>query len=235
MSINTVPIANAKHADDRLDCLVSGYIKSIQKAHKSLKTIPMDIYYVCILFLLQKEYFELIADQMNLSQDELTITKDASAIYNWKNTTYGKMVIPSISKQIVTWKIKMKPFTEERNRVIGIASSTDCIDKDYTYNKVGHYYGISDSGTRFWNHKLKEETSVETAAEYDTFEYHDRSGDTVTMILNLRDATILFGQSEHPKIAWTNIKIDKDVNYRLAVSLRCQLDSMTIVDFVEQD
>ena len=90
---------------------------------------------------------------------------------------------------------------------------------------------MSDSGCRFSCNI--DDSSKETSNSVDDFEY--RSGDRVTIILNLKDATIAVGQKDDPFIAWTNIKIDKDVSYRFAASIRDQLDSISIVDFVEQD
>ena len=100
-------LIDAKEADDHIQLLVFGYIKSIDKANNSRDIIPIEIFYLCILFLFQRECFHIIASDISISSDKLTITKNETAGTNWLNTSYGKVVIPSTSKTIATWKIKI--------------------------------------------------------------------------------------------------------------------------------
>ena len=53
-------IIEAKDAADNLQNLVLGYIKFIQKSNESLNNIPTEIFYLCILFLFQRDYFDVI-------------------------------------------------------------------------------------------------------------------------------------------------------------------------------
>ena len=78
----------------------------------------MDIYHLCILFLFEAEYFDIIGNKINLSQDRMTITKDQSGRYDWLNTSYGKNIILSTSKKIIRWTLKMKPFQLEKIKLL---------------------------------------------------------------------------------------------------------------------
>ena len=211
----------SKKADDKIQHLAFD-MRLAQNSHESLNSIPIDIIYLCILFLYEIEYFAIIGSRINLSTDRLTITKDKYAMENWLNTSYGKIDILSTSESIATWKIKVGKFNHMGNICMGITSTTNCTDKDFTEDKEGHLYAVSDAGTIFqsyigpqWNDALKY-----------------GSNDIVTIILNLKDATLSYAINEKEAVVgWSNIKIDNNVSYRFAVSMRFPLDSVSIDDF----
>ena len=60
---------DAKNADNRLQCPVFGLIKSVQGVNQRLNTIPQEI-------LLEIEYFDIIGDGINISNDKSPITKE---------------------------------------------------------------------------------------------------------------------------------------------------------------
>ena len=126
-------ITDAKEVNDNVKHLVFGYIKSIQKSNESLITIPIEMFYLCILFLFEKECFEIAGKGVTISHDKLTITKKQSANDGWLNTSYGKVVIPSTSKTIATWKLKfVLKHIYAISACIGIASNTKCIAQDFS-------------------------------------------------------------------------------------------------------
>ena len=117
--MSIVNIANAKNVDHKLQCLVFGYMKSVQSSVR----IPIEIFYLCILFLFEFEYFEIAGDGVIISEDKMTVTKDESSHNTWQNTSYGKFIAPSISKSIVTWIIKIGNSGHAGNICMGITSS----------------------------------------------------------------------------------------------------------------
>ena len=74
-----------------------------------------------MLFMLQTEYFEMIPDEINVSDDKLTITKDKSADSGWYNTSYGKIAISSTSKKIATWTLRTNKNGDPANMCLGFA------------------------------------------------------------------------------------------------------------------
>ena len=228
MASITNRIPEAKKADNNLQHLVFGYVRSIQKCYKSLNTIPVDIIYLCVLFLFQIEQFDIIGSEINVSKDKSTIIKVKSGKdnCNWLNTSYGKAAILSTSGSIVTWKIKLGTFDYSGNICMGISSTTNCQDKDFTENAQGYFYAVSDGGTKF-------ETPFKPRCE-DAFKLRYGSNDVVTIILNLKDEILSFAVNDRPAVVgWINVRIDNNVSYRFAASMRFPLDSMSIVDFAQ--
>ena len=229
-------ISSAKKADNRLRFLVFGYIKSVQRANKTyLNVIPTEIFYLCILFLFSPEDQDLIGAQINLSEDKKIISKDGSAERGWKNTTYGRTVIQSTSKRIVTWKLKMGKFKKQNNIYIGVTSNPECQNKDYGGPSKGFYYAIGDGNLDRGCHNRVHDKDCRDCVKASSIYYE--SEDVVTMVLDLKDRRIKFGVSKDvsrekkKKVAFLDIKIDSNVSYRLAVSLRNPNDSVTILDF----
>ena len=220
-------MVQAKDADDQLTYLVFGFIKSIQNSHDSLSIIPIDIFYLCIVFLFQPEYFNIMGDGIDVSEDRMTITKSKESIGSWDNTSYGKISILSTSERIVTWKVKMNKCNPMNTRCIGIVSTIDCQNTDWIYNDVGFYYGFSENGVSVGNRKNTEDAAFLISCADTNY----GPGDTVTIILNLKDATISFGSTSDPVIVWRNIKIDEKVSYSFAATIYQPEVSMTIIDF----
>ena len=92
-----------------------------------------------LLFVFQTDYFDVIGENVHVSDDKKTIRKDKSAPDNWLNTSYGKTVILSTSRSIVTWKIKCDYL---RNACIGITSSTNCQSDDFSVMDDSFLYAI---------------------------------------------------------------------------------------------
>lgn len=215
-------IADAKNADDKVQCLVFGYIKSAQESLELALTIPTEIFYLCILFLFDIECFEIPGDGISLSEDKMTITKNASSDNSWTNTSYGQFIAQSTSTKIVTWTIKIGDSGYFGNICIGIASSTDCQNQDFSEAPEGIHYCISDSGSKFssqhrgtWDDKLR-----------------FSSGSNIKIILNLKDKKLSFSiNGKEDMVGWEKIEVDQEISYRLAVSMRFGGDYITIIDF----
>ena len=224
-------LITAKNADNNLQLLVFGYIKLIQKSNESLNIIPTEIIYLCILFLFQKEFFEIIPNKIILSDDKLTVTKQALADEGWLNTSYGKVVVSSISQTIVTWKLKINQSKYSGNFCIGIASNAKCVNDDIVFDEDSYIYIFGANGCRL-NNDLDTPIIVDYTDAADRFRYD--SGDIVTIKVNFKDASISFGANDKLAVAFKKIAMNADISYRLAVSIRNPSDSVSIVDFVER-
>ena len=123
--------------------------------------------------------------------------------HGWRNSSYGKQVIKSTSKRIVMWKLKMGKST--RKTYIGIASNTNCQDRLNTDK-----YCRNGTKNSFYVYKSRR---------------------LLTLTLNLKERKIKLDGLKCS--VSSTIKIDNNVSYRLAVSLRNPDDSITIVDFFE--
>jgi len=131
--------------DNWVKYLIFGYIKQIQN-EQSLTNIPLLINYLCILYFYENEYFDKIGDGITVSDDKLTITQTKPFKNNWMNTTYCKNWIESASNKVIKWKFKMNKFsgTWSHNVCIGITSTDQCQNSDFTESKIGTFYGFGD-------------------------------------------------------------------------------------------
>ena len=115
-----------------------------------------------------------------------------------------------------------------------ITSSTKCLNEDFSYGQDGYFYVFSDNGCRFKRYiDVKASMEHNDKLDFRSFEY--KSGDTVTIKLDLKTATISFGTDENLTVAWSNIKIDENVSYRFGASLRFPRDSISILEFVQKN
>ena len=87
--------------DTVTDCLVHGYLR---EAEKSLETdeesvvIPSLIIYTILMYYWIGEYFDDInEDKVSRSDDRLKLT---SKKHGWKNSSFGKKIIESTSKNV---------------------------------------------------------------------------------------------------------------------------------------
>ena len=219
--IQNIDIKNATQADEQTKLLVFGFISEIQR-ESALSSIPKEIIYLCILFLLQYDHFAEAGNGIVLSEDRMTMRKQGKD--GWNNTTYCHRLISSTSNGIYKWKFKM---TKISIICMGITSNMDCAGADFSVSD-GYLYALSNGGATFDSKFPDGSDCVKNAAPAGYF-----SGAEVLWILDLKNQTIsqqVSGLNEIPIIRWKNIKVDKDIKYKFAISVHCVGDTVTIID-----
>ena len=89
-----------------------------------------------------EDFFSIVGNYANLSNDKKTVTKN-SYTGEWKNATYGNIIIPSISKCICIWTIKVNDGTTNN---MGITSGEPLLYKACFRSKDDYNYSYSAYG-----------------------------------------------------------------------------------------
>ena len=92
-----------KAVEDKYKLPVFGYVRSSQ--NESIIYIPMMIFYLCLGYFYDPEYFEKCCKNMQISNDKLTITQIGTGYGD--DTVYCKRCIKSDVPQIMTWTLKI--------------------------------------------------------------------------------------------------------------------------------
>ena len=219
-------IADAKTADDATKLLIFGYIRNMNVTHKISENIPDLICFVTLLYYMVREYFDKPGKGCQISEDKLCVTREKWNGYH--STTYCKLWINSLSKSIVTWKLKIankqsSPF----EMMIGVTSSdthqsddfSDCDGVNetvYAFTSDGHWSCHNGEVTRDIN------------SEYMAFTENDE----IAFTLDLKNREILFQVNQgNQNVIWTDIDCDEKIQYKFAVCLPDINHSMQLIGF----
>eukprot|EP01084_Bolivina_argentea_P203414 347442_1 len=250
-------------SNDKIDAYtVFGYIRQLDKVLKSsdcalFQNIPESIILTCIEYYQIGDYFEFAGDCVEISDDKTTIVKlnDAS----WSNSSYGTY-ISSIGNSICKWDIKIhkaKPYQVNGSYLaLGISSigNSICkwdikIHKAKPYQVNGSYLALGISSgmsldTSFIRIKSKgyhygyggwQGVTLKTSHCWGK-EYGEPYGtnDVVSIELNLKNRTVTFYKNQQNQgVAYTDVRIDHSIGYRLAVSMYAKGTSVEILKFRE--
>eukprot|EP01084_Bolivina_argentea_P108655 194194_1 len=231
-------LQEVKYVDDSNKRLVFGFIREIE-AKCSIQNTPPLILYTCLLYYYATEYFDKCGTGVNISDDKMTITKDSASGTTWNNTTYCKNFIDSTSKGIVKWTFKMNKFHTEKDHnfpssdiCIGITSTEDNTNKDWAFGASGFYYASGNLGKFF---QTDNDSMNKCNANRDSIEEKIKFGesDQITLILDLEQRKIFQQINAGEKyLIWKQIKVDENVKYKVAVTLRYPNNSMTLVEYI---
>ena len=122
--------------DQKVKRLVFGYMR--QNEHEIDRIIPPIIFYTCLMFYWIKEYFDLMAENINASKDKLRITYTANATL--ANAAYGAKKIQSTQGGVHKWTLSMHEFGDFS--LIGF-SDKERTDTAFIWNTDANYYGTS--------------------------------------------------------------------------------------------
>ena len=214
-----------KFVDDNSRYLVFGYFRRYQNELNQSQSsnpfciIPELISYTCLLFYYLSEFFDKFdSEQIEVSDDKMTITKKGTNADYWNNTTYGNTWINSMDDLKVAWKMKINH--NELNICIGISPQDTCSDY-WSQCKQCYSYGISGTASI-----CSEITNFEgKSPKADT-------GDVVQLILDLTKASLYIKvNNTEPFLIADEVIKGKDVKYKLAITLSSIGESISILDF----
>eukprot|EP01084_Bolivina_argentea_P203415 347443_1 len=219
-------------SNDKIDAYtVFGYIRQLDKVLKSsdcalFQNIPESIILTCIEYYQIGDYFEFAGDCVEISDDKTTIVKlnDAS----WSNSSYGTY-ISSIGNSICKWDIKIhkaKPYQVNGSYLaLGISSGMSLDTSFIRIKSKGYHYGYG--GWQGVTLKTSHCWGKEYGEPYGT-------NDVVSIELNLKNRTVTFYKNQQNQgVAYTDVRIDHSIGYRLAVSMYAKGTSVEILKFRE--
>ena len=188
---------------------------------------------LCALYYDSRDYFEIIPDTVSLSEDKLSVTKITEYNIEYGDTSFGSMLIPSTSKYICKWDLKIDNLYH-RNGVILVGISS----KPFNPNVSCH----TDA-------KWKTEDSEQDIKDHHAYVYgsggqnkrfegdwEDKGprfgvGDVVSVHLDLKENKLTFCCNDVDSEIKFNVKKGENIEYRLAVVLFDKDNQVTIKDF----
>ena len=207
---------------------VSGYIRQNEKKLSLFCNVPDMISYLCLLYYFHGEYFEKTGDDIRISKNKMRVTKIVNN-NNFRNTSYGKTWIESTVQQMVQWKFKIDKIVYPVGDIYICLVSTDnrlnqdCNDK----NRDKPNFAIGSPG---WVIVNGDEYEIKCYVGANLVKYGEN--DIISMILDTKHRQLCFKRNDGNKITLVKcIKIDSDIKYKMAVSLRSKGDSISLIDF----
>ena len=222
-------IKQLNKVDDRTKCGVYGWVRKAEQ-ELSLQHIPMMISSIIILYFRDDGIFDVIGDDIELSENKKVIRK----IQNdqcWNNNSYGLAKIPSTRQISYKWDLKIKRcdgfkrFLSENFIVIGI-SSKQSPNKDFEHDQTAIHYAI------VLHDKAMMIKSADADNWWDPYGNNDEEIEKLSMYLDLVNKQIKFSINDKDQgIAYKNIKVDANINYRLMISIKAMNNSVEILNF----
>lgn len=219
-----------KNVNKRTRYAVYGWIRKLQSKLKFCN-IPSVITASCILYCRDHEIFDIIGYEAKLSKNKKIITKNNYGISDL-NAQFGLNQIDSSTDHVYTWKLLIKQDILQQIS-IGICSNimatTNMSNKnmhnlDYRAPKGGIWFLFRGGHRASRNNRYTEDNIQQYKA-----------GDIVSLCLDLKQAGLgLIINGIKQDAIFSNIPKDKQIKYRLVVSLFCPGDSVEILDFMIQ-
>eukprot|EP00483_Globobulimina_turgida_P010873 UN10894 len=209
--------------DQRTIDIVFGYIKSLESLFK-LTNMPEGIRQICLMYYYITEFFNNARpDCFKISQDKLAVTNIKYCTFG-RHTIYGKLWIPSTSKSIHKWTLHIHVATE---MYLGLSSNDNYVDSDFSSDLESDTpnYAMSNRGARYKNgERFFDELDI-NITEFTI-------GDTVTFILDLFHANILYKVNDKSEIIiFDQIQIDQDIQYIMVIQIKMPNDFVTIANY----
>ena len=215
-----------KQISNQTKQIVSGYIRQEHKSqfkssHYALfQNVPISITSFCTLYYNPKEFFQNISACLISSNNNETITQSSRFIK--LNTNYGSIDIPSNSKCIYKWYLKIGNKSSQGGCYVGIASQPFVTKEFMAYIPNQKFYAYSTLTRDLLSH-----------VTYSRCRESVQYGGIVCIELNLKEKTMkvyVGGTLQNDNVAWI-VETGDDINYRLAVSLTRGNAQVSIVKF----
>ena len=232
---------------------VFGYVRRLESLFRLSSTqlfqnIPATVTYLCISYYEPKEYFDMINNiDIKLSEDKTSIKKcrqrpNQSILrkygYSLDNTSFGKLMIPSTSQFICKWYLKFNNIPKRLRLfcpfIIGVASVSESSSTDKAFNyKHNNYHKFYSYETASIASKiLKSHNENDYVRDYGT---NFKENDIICLKLDLKERQITFSKNDKSfGIAFDNIDIGEDIEYRLAVTIGHLHGDISILKFEER-
>eukprot|EP01084_Bolivina_argentea_P082191 148821_1 len=218
-----------KQIDTRTKSTVFGYIREMENTLSLFSNVPVLISYISLSYYNHGEYFHKSGSHkgMIVSEDKMTVTnctgiKDE----NYDHTTYGYTWIDSTCNKIAKWKFKACG-----NAWICFVSKDNCEDGNCLNDTDEPNYGFTDCA----NNMCLKQYCNDRGNSTETKRFNMNFNVPFTVVLNAKQKTIgyyLENETKNEiKFIFENIKIGKDIKYKLAVNVPMDGDKITLMNF----
>ena len=231
MAQSTIIVLNTEglnYVDIRTYLLVYGYIRMNEKYLEfSCDSIPLPIYHICLRFYYIVSLFGKHSKSIKIfgnQRNQMILDKVKGASVFGSHTCYSKYWIHSLSKYIITYKIKINQCQIQYSTIcIGISSDDTIIDDNFAINKyMLPWYAFDNWGAQRMFNAMRMKQA-----------YHQgfTKNDIITLILNLKNKTltIMINDDLDRKHCIENIKTGPDIKYKFAISAWYRGDSLSVI------
>ena len=209
--------------DHETDCLISGFIREMQRAlpqNITFYIIPELVNYKCFRFYQILEFFDQFGPDIEIKKNGNYVQKIRCHGYN---CAYGNLCITQDSNCIYSWKFKIgeQPF----GTYIGITSSKNMeTEIRFVTDKENYFYVYSNGGFKYDLPNRDEDGYGST----DGFGYDN----DVIMEMNVAEKVLTFCVTgSNDTIIFKNINFDEGTVYRMAVCMFYLNTSVELVEF----
>ena len=109
--------------DKETECLIFGFVRQSEVEIDNI--IPPLISWTCLMFYWMNEYFEIICDKINVSEDKLSLIAGEN-VRHGNNASFGAQKINSTNPRIYKWTL-----SNVGNNLIGLTDSNRTITNLY--------------------------------------------------------------------------------------------------------
>ena len=210
--------------DEKTKMAVHGWFRQQEKSLK-LSNVPLMIISICILYLYEDEIFDIIGNNVEISNDRKTIKKISNT--NYDDISYGKMVINSKTNYVCKWQLKFRGVMTDC--LVGISESKETNENVYRLNNVNdndgfNIYGFTNFGTKYRYLKVQKESDLHKKCYIiNNNKYHKTTGfkidDEVRIELDPFEQKLkLYVNQLHQDIDYEQVELQY-CNYRLFVAM----------------
>lgn len=219
--------------DQRTVDIVNGFIRTnhrlllISSQCTLFQNIPFGIYSLCTMYFYMTDYFQIIGKNMTSSNDNKTVTNLVKKEYDsFDNSTFGKMIISSLNNDIykhnIIYKWDLRVYSKEIGSILVGIFCGECDNSiGFYFNDNTPYYGYCNDGQRI-NH-------IRRSFIEDSLTFND--SDKISIELDLKQKVLSFHVND--QVITDNITVNENIEYRLAVTVAHQYDSVTIEKYSE--
>ena len=233
----TTRLFDRKQVDHESDCLISGFIREMQRVlpdNNTFYIIPELVNYECLRFYHIPERFIKCSVNLSINDkgDRVEYRSNPDS-YSKEVCAYGNVKISAASKFIHCWKFKIVKYPY--CIYIGITSATKIdVERRFTFDEDNDYYAFSNGGYKY---DLKHAT-------YDGYDKSKLKGfytdDYVLMELNPIQRTLKYyvytakdDGDKQLKCTFKNINFD-DTTYRMIICVECQDSVVQLIEFTKR-
>ena len=217
---------NLKYIDNKYKSLVFGFVRrsetELLKVHDNdiFYTVPELITITCLLFYNIGDIFGKVSKdlvQSGVQNNTITGLKGIP----WRSA-FGNIWIDSMSKDILSWNIKFNKLGSIFLIAIGLISNKHHQDAERDFDS-GPSCRVYLNGATQWSRDDQIFKGIKSVLKYGSFENKFATGDTMTIVLNMENATLSYYKNEdEPEQIYPifkNIKIGDGIQYKFALSL----------------